>query len=735
MGRTVNGFRTVLPLGPSPERNLVTLDSILRHAASPDRLVVVGDPASLRLLRDRHPGFGGDVVVLEEPADNPRPLRLLLDLATAEDLLLVAPGIQAVPLFDLRLAWSLRSSPSLGAVSPLCGVDPTSVPGDLLSASGDVVDLDRRLASWSDTSVIDAPDLLPSCFMVRRQACMGLDREAFSDAPSLFAAIRRSGFVLGLVPHIVVGAAAGERWPTVEQTGSAHGPAGLGELVVRHFRRPLPIDSGIDVRGRTRPRVLHVAHSLGGGLDHWVRLFASAAGGPESWVLRSVGLPTRFGTELWLFDDPLDARPRRIWKLTSPIAATANRHLEYRRIFEEIVQELGIESVVVSSLIGHSLDTLRSGLATAYVCHDYYPFCPALHIHFGGICHRCPASRLERCRLENPLEDIFHRGDPEEWLALRHDFLAALREPGVRVVAPSPSVARNYRRLAPELADLPFQPIEHGSGAADLLPVRARRRTRPSTAGDDRRLRVVVLGRLSIGKGGDLFERLLPQLGGEIEFHLVGCGARMAARTPRGVRVVADYEPAELAGLLDRIEPDLALLLSIVPETFSFTLSECFAAGIPPLATRIGSFEDRIVEGVTGFLVEPSEQSVAGCLRELSRDRERLIDVERHLARLPLRTVDEMVDDYSRLLELPAFSRRAYFSRVESGAAEQPPPANASWLPPRSPLGFRDFLAQMEKGVRHHIESSARLRPWQRRLVGWAARLGFGVTRGLMRLF
>lgn len=726
-------YRIVLPLGRVNDEALQTVDSILVNAAVPEALVVIGDRTALEEFAERRPGFQGEVFEVGSSIALTTALPRLLDAFLGEDLLLVLPGMAAVPLFDLRLAWSAEAAPDSVALSPLCDSDALCVRVGRDLVEPDLCDLDRVVSGLQGPAAVDAPSLLEACLFLRREAFEGLTADDLSSAEALSVALQRRGRVLGLVPHIVVGTSNRFERPPGAAGAVFLANTSVNSVAERVFAQRSPVSRDLPVRRRTRPRVLHVTHSLGGGLEHWARLFASADDVFENWVLRSMGSPGEFGSELWLHDDPSDPRPRRTWKMASPITATAIHNLDYRRVLREIVDDLGIEAILVSSLIGHSLDALRTGVKTAFVCHDYYPFCPALHIRFEGVCESCTPVRLQRCRDENSLVDLFAGRDAAEWLALRDAFFEAMRKHRLPMVVPSVSVEGHYRRLAPELAGLRFELVEHASGSEHLLPVRAARQGRlPANAG--RPLRVVILGRLSPIKGAELLPSLVRRLGTKVEVSLIGCGLGWPGEAPGGV-LIRDYEPRELPGILERLDPDLALLMSIVPETFSFTLGECFAAGIPPLATRIGGFEDRIVDGVTGFLVAPAVEAIAERLLDLAADPTPLVEVERHLVSMPQRTVEEMVRDYATLLELPAYSPRAYFSGVSS----QPgwdrwssTEVSKAWLPPRSPHGFRDFLAQFEAGARSHIESTRRLAPWQRRLAHGIASVTFGVVRWLL---
>ena len=729
-------YRIVLPVGSDFDSTLETLEAILRHAAAPDALLLAGDGETLAAISAQGPRRQVEVVEIGGQTSSVPLLRSVLEATAGDDLLWVAPGLEVVPLFDLRLAWSARKAPEIAALSPLCDSAEVRALATSEGSRPDLYELDRQVSCLGGHAVVDAPSLLAGCFLLRRAAWDGLDPDELTDGDTLSAALRRRGRPLGLATHVVVGGCSGFQGRPSEAPGAPFlASLPMAALAERALGPASRARGGTPVRRKARPRVLHMSHSLGGGLERWVRLFAASDESVESWVLRSTGTPGRFGSELWLHDDPRDPRPRRTWKLASPIPATAIHHLGYRQVVEEILHELGIDAVIVSSLIGHSLDALRTRAPTAFVCHDYFPFCPALHIHFGGICQSCGDDRLQRCREDNALVNLFPGRDASEWLVLRQGFFAALLDRRIPVVVPSESVERHYRRLAPDLAAARFQLIEHAVEGERLAAVREARRDREA-ASVRRPLRAVILGRLTATKGAALLPGLVAAVGARVELSLVGCGAVWSGESPGG-EVIREYDPAELPGILTRIDPDLVVLPSIVPETFSFTLGECFAAGIPPLATRVGSFEDRIVDGVSGFLAAPTAEALGQRLRELAADPAPLAEIERHLASTPLRTVDQMVNEYAELLELPEHSPNAYFSRVagrlpdaEGAAADAP---REAWLPPRSPLGFQDFLAQVEAGTMHHVESTRRLRPWQRRAARGLSRMVFGIARRLAR--
>ena len=141
------------------------------------------------------------------------------------------------------------------------------------------------------------------------------------------------------------------------------------------------------------------------------------------------------------------------------------------------------------SVIGHSLDVLDTGLPTI-VCHDYYPWCPAIN-STRRRCQRRDGARAE-CESGNPDYNPFAGfGARSAWRCASASGRSCAS--AVKVAAPSESVGRNLKRPS-RFADLAFNVIAHGYAAPCRTSLA---RCRP------RSLRVLVLGHLA-GKGQKL---------------------------------------------------------------------------------------------------------------------------------------------------------------------------------------------------------------------------------------
>ena len=388
---------------------------------------------------------------------------------------------------------------------------------------------------------------------------------------------------------------------------------------------------------------LHVIHDLGGGSGQWVRDFGGADSSRENLVLRALSQGPEMATGLGLYESVGDEVPAKAWQLSRPISAAVASHPEYRAILGEILDERGVDVLLVSSLIGQSLDLLDTDRRTILVAHDYFPYCPAINLHFGEVCRDCDDAKIERCERDNEAFNPFVDFPASERSALREKYMELVRRPNVTLAVPSDSVQQNLTRLDPRFREASFATIPHGH--SHILPRLSV--ADPSAHG---RLRVLVLGQLSVAKGLHLLREALPAITEFADVYLLGCGELGELfKYQKHVQVVSQYRMDELAIHVGHINPHVGLLASIVPETFGYTLSELIMLGVPVAATRVGSFAERIRHGETGYLFDPDAASLLAALREIDEGRALLAKIRRNVRALEARTAADMVADYHRI--------------------------------------------------------------------------------------
>lgn len=596
-------------------------------------------------VKDLPPAVRVEVSTVE-PWDSLREIHRREPLAS---VVLLRSDAELPPRWFARLLSAARGSGAdvVSALAPEPALSPVAMGGSL--AASETIRIDQGAALYGTRRRVATAHWSHWCSLWTPAALAWLARHAGRPAATLPESI--SGQV---VDTLYVGPARaaldGQDLPADPRDAPATTPL---EILRRRFA-PIagtadPALPGLD----GRPVVLHVLHGWGGGADRFVRDLASAdrANCHLALIARGHAGRRRHGEALELILPALaDAPPLRRFVLDRPIAATALEHAAYRAALGSVIEDFAVEAIVVSSLIGHSLDALSTRLPTVVVTHDYYPCWPILHADFGADPANFAPERLPAA-LAAARDLPFDERDPTFWAELRARWLDRVIAADATLVSPSYTARDNLTRMEPRLASLPWRVIPHG-----LAPF-------PATIADStppHRARPVLLvpGRINGAKGRDLLDAALPRLLEFADVHLLGCGkAGEAYFGWSGVDIELDYARDELPAHVARIRPDLALLPSSVAETFSYTLSEMFRLGIPTVATELGSFVERIADGENGFLAPPDPLHFVEHVRAILTDRAGLARVRAELAAMPGPDTTLMATDWTEALGLATTAR------------------------------------------------------------------------------
>lgn len=204
--------------------------------------------------------------------------------------------------------------------------------------------------------------------------------------------------------------------------------------------------------------------------------------------------------------------------------------------------------------------------------------------------------------------------ETDERRALAAELLAA----AAAVIFPSDFLRQSHAELLPGVAPDPaadhWRVLEPPVASTVALP-------RPAP-GPLRH--VAFTGSVQEHKGGLIFADIVRRLRSSgLRWSAYGGGDATLLRELRrlGVRVHGYYRSGSLPALLRRDGVDLALLLSIVPESHNLVLSECVVAGVPVVAFALGALAERVPRLEAGRLV-PLEQGAEGIAAILAEMRQ-----------------------------------------------------------------------------------------------------------------
>jgi glycosyltransferase involved in cell wall biosynthesis len=297
-----------------------------------------------------------------------------------------------------------------------------------------------------------------------------------------------------------------------------------------------------------------------------------------------------------------------------PPTAVALADAAFERAVLRAVHEVGARALHVEGLAALPLASLlalhRQGLELVLSVHDFSLFCPRPHLlespELRFCNYSCDGGRCARCLAA---DWALSPGFQQERRALARELLLA----AAAVVYPSDFLRRRHLELFPGIPPERQRVVEPpGPRAAEPLWVGN------GLAGSGMPVRhVAYIGKVVPHKGALVFEEVVRRLAADfpgLRWSAYGGGdpeLLLRLRRLSRTRVRGYYRSGSLIDHLRRDRVDLALLLSIVPESYSLALSECLAAGVPVAAFDHGAIAERLRRHGGGLLVEP-EAGAAG---------------------------------------------------------------------------------------------------------------------------
>ncbi|WP_424135258.1 glycosyltransferase, partial [Roseomonas chloroacetimidivorans] len=373
-----------------------------------------------------------------------------------------------------------------------------------------------------------------------------------------------------------------------------------------------------------RPRVLFVISTESGGTPQTNRdLMDALADRYEPWVLRcnrkvltlSRHLPTeRRGTD-GVLAEVVEEHP-----LERSIEPATHRSGEYDRIVGDLILRHGFELVHIRHIAWHGIGLTetcrRLGVPVVFSFHDFYTLCPVTKLldAEGRFCGGRCTEGDEDCTAElwpvDTVPPLRHRFAPR-WQAMMAEALQACDA----FVTTSPAAQETLLARFAFLAERDFRVIPHGRSFGRMEMLGAE----PNM---DERLRVLVPGNVSVAKGGGLVAAMAAlDRGREVEFHVLGGVDTSLAAAP-GLVLHGRYDRSDFAAHVGRIRPHLGAILPLWPETYCHTLTECWATGLPVMATALGALAERMSETPGGWLVDRwmKPEAMLAMLRRLRRE-------------------------------------------------------------------------------------------------------------------
>jgi len=338
----------------------------------------------------------------------------------------------------------------------------------------------------------------------------------------------------------------------------------------------LPLRMRVDLARLSRGgknRLLFVSHSMGGGVqqhvDELTRLLTES-GDSEVFLLSPVGINgirlqwLREGTHLeWMFD--ADSGAQEVFDVCR-LLQFARVHFHHFKGLPRWVLQLPAEL----------------HLPYDVTIHDFHTACPQVSFldKDEQYCGRPLVAECRKCVTERP--DQWGLGI-DDW---RRQFGGVLANAS-RTICPTPAVAAIMEDYFPGVAVevWPHPDIESAQYVGHVGRSLSTRK-------------IALLGTLSPLKGLDLLESVaqLSEKGdANLHFRIIGATTHpLKPDTGTNVSIYGQFDRELLPEILAVERPDAFLLLSRVPETFSYALSIAMSTGLPVIALDNGAIGERL---------------------------------------------------------------------------------------------------------------------------------------------
>lgn len=268
---------------------------------------------------------------------------------------------------------------------------------------------------------------------------------------------------------------------------------------------------------------------------------------------------------------------------------------KYKEMLDEVIRDYGISAIHIHHMKGHYFDVVDLAeeyrLSLFFSIHDYYPVCPIINKLYKGKTY-CETPTEKQCKecLNNSLCLNQNQSVIHNWrIAWKRLFSVS-----TKIFAPSTSakeeVLKTYKGFK-------ISVIEHG---VDLVKAESHLSIKNHETFD-----IAFIGVMAEHKGRDILLHLAKMKNwGNVRIHLFGSIQEKELKNNKVFINHGSYVRENLPSLLRENNIRLVCLFSICPETYSYTLTESIASGVPVLGINLGAVGERIAKDNVGWLTE-----------------------------------------------------------------------------------------------------------------------------------
>ncbi|MBD8577735.1 glycosyltransferase [Pseudomonas syringae] len=305
-------------------------------------------------------------------------------------------------------------------------------------------------------------------------------------------------------------------------------------------------------------------------------------------------------------------------QLLHPVMPIQHDSDSYKREITDVLQRYSFELIHIRHIGRHGLSIIpiakSLNIKVIFSLHDFYTVCPNVKLldaenrFCGGKC----TSGDNDCNVE--LWD--HRFTPK----LKHGWIHSWRTIFQRVlsscdvlITTSP-YARDLIKSIYKIKDVRFDVIPHARDFDSFSQI-----AKANQIIALEKIKVFIPGHIVPAKGLDLIKEVKAlDTNDVIEFHFAGISKEDLSKY--GISH-GTYKREEFSSIVAKIQPHVGGVFSIWPETYSHTLTELWASGLPVITSNYGATGERLREHGGGWIIKDmTAKSIYKLLLKLRND-------------------------------------------------------------------------------------------------------------------
>lgn len=320
------------------------------------------------------------------------------------------------------------------------------------------------------------------------------------------------------------------------------------------------------------------------------------------------------------------------------IKYTNNR---YKEVLENIFDSFKINILHVHHFLFQTFDAIeiakKRDIYSIITLHDLYMICPSINMVYTD--KYCKYDEKKDCLKCLKSRYGVNSNIIDNW----HNTCKHVLNKFDRIIAPSENTKQIFNQY---YDNLNIEVIEHG---VDLVEVKD---TVHNTKGT---FNIAFVGAMAIHKGSNILKELIRKnRDSNIKIHLFGKSNIPELNKNRKNYINhGPYRRGELPQLLVDNNIDLVCIFVVWPETYSYTLTECYMAKKPILTFDIGAVGDRVRKDELGWVMnfDTDPSRILQKIKDISNNSDEYKKIKGNFENYRFKTIKSMQKEYTNMYD------------------------------------------------------------------------------------